>query len=299
MRHIKNDDVRYSSQSGQYSPNKQFFAVPYTPPSAVIQSKQQCQPSHMVTSQLSQNCQQPQASAASLGSTAQQENGSTLKGLWEWISYLKNVMEDMQREIKQLKSDKDILQRRIDELVKVISALQCRDSQGYERPAQSIDVTNRNAHASIRPSYEFEVNYKIEGDFNYYVKAYKDLQNSSRFKQAQQINDFCHKWHIEKFKCANEYEKRGNPNIEPIFASSNEGYFWASPLDTAGYYMVLPVVNVNYEAIRHNEKGYKEAFSSNYSHGAYSFVPQKPAVFRKDNNIWTIVRKGELRLNSI
>lgn len=295
---IKSGDVRYLLQSGKCSSNEQFLGEQY-PQTSDIPFKQPCQPSHTTASPLHQNYSQPQANIASVGNTVQQENELTLKGLWDWICYLNEAMEDRKEEIKQLKLDKDGLQRRIDELDEVLSALQDRESQGYKRLTQSNDVTNRNAHANIRPSYEFKVDYKIEGNFNYYVKAYKDLQNSSRLKQAQQINDFCNKWHIEKFKCANEYEKRGNPNIEPIFASSNEGYFWASPLDTPGYYMVLPVVNVNYEVIRHNEKGYKEAFNSTYKHGAYSFVPKEPAVFRKDSNTWTIVRKGELSLNSI
>lgn len=161
-------------------------------------------------------------------------------------------------------------------------------------PASGVAKGN-NVHAVS--NYEYEPSSKDERDFNDYVRKYNELQKVEGFRKNQSIEEFCCKWRIEKFKCINDAEKLQDSEILPRFKSADDGYFWAVPLDKAGYYMVLPSVNINYEWSRHNTMGFKEAFKSGYTSGAFNFSPRKPAVFRKDSNTWTIVRKGELRLD--
>lgn len=155
----------------------------------------------------------------------------------------------------------------------------------------------RKANVSEIDKPKFEINLKMERDFKDYVDFYKKLQKTDRRQQDQSIDDFCNNWKIEKFKCTNSMEKMSNASIMPKFESDINGYFWAVLLDETGYYMVLPDIHKRYEASRHNYMGYKEAFKTGYTVGSFNFVPKKPAVFRRENNIWIIERKGELHLS--
>mgnify|MGYP004532700505 CR=1 FL=1 len=142
----------------------------------------------------------------------------------------------------------------------------------------------------------YEPTGKDEIDFERYVKGYIQLQKEEGFSLNQAIEKFWHRWNIERFKCANSSEKIQDPDIKPKFKSEEDGYFWAAPLDKKGYYMVLPAIKITYEATRHNSMGFKEAFISGYTNGAFDIKPEKPAIFKKDNNTWSIVRDGKLRL---
>lgn len=155
----------------------------------------------------------------------------------------------------------------------------------------------RKANVSEIDKPKFEINLKMERDFKDYVDFYKKLQKTDRYQQDQRIDDFCNTWKIEKFKCTNTMEKMSNASIMPKFESDINGYFWAVSLDETEYYMVLPDIHKRYEANRHNYMGYKEAFKTGYTGGSFNFVPKKPAVFRRENNIWIIERKGELHLS--
>lgn len=155
----------------------------------------------------------------------------------------------------------------------------------------------RKANVSEIDKPKFEINLKMERDFKDYVDFYKKLQKTDRYQQDQRIDDFCNTWKIEKFKCTNTMEKMSNASIMPKFESDINGYFWAVSLDETEYYMVLPDIHKRYEANRHNYMGYKEAFKTGYTGGSFNFVPKKPAVFRRENNIWIIECKGELHLS--
>lgn len=155
----------------------------------------------------------------------------------------------------------------------------------------------RKANVSEIDKPKFEINLKMEIDFKDYVDFYKKLQKTDRYQQDQRIDDFCNTWKIEKFKCTNTMEKMSNASIMPKFESDINGYFWAVSLDETECYMVLPDIHKRYEANRHNYMGYKEAFKTGYTGGSFNFVPKKPAVFRRENNIWIIERKGELHLS--
>lgn len=144
---------------------------------------------------------------------------------------------------------------------------------------------------------KFEIDLKMERELKVYVDFYKKLQKTDRHQQDQRIDDFCNTWKIEKFKCTNTMEKMSNASIMPKFESDINGYFWAVSLDETEYYMVLPDIHKRYEANRHNYMGYKEAFKTGYTGGSFNFVPKKPAVFRRENNIWIIECKGELHLS--
>ena len=154
----------------------------------------------------------------------------------------------------------------------------------------------RKANVSEKDKSEFEDDYKMQREFGEYVKEYLQLQKEEGFRLNQAIEEFWHRWKIEKFKCVNSSEKIQDPDIKPEFKSEEDGYFWASPLDMNSYYMVLPAIKITYEATRHNSMGFKEAFISGYTNGAFDIKPEKPAIFKKDNNTWSIVRDGKLRL---
>jgi len=154
----------------------------------------------------------------------------------------------------------------------------------------------RKANVSEKDKSEFEDDYKMQREFKEYVKEYLQLQKEEGFRLNQAIEEFWHRWKIERFKCANSSEKIQDPDIKPEFKSEEDGYFWAAPLDKNGYYMVLPAIKITYEATRHNSMGFKEAFISGYTNGAFDIKPEKSAIFKKDNNTWSIVRDGKLRL---
>lgn len=154
----------------------------------------------------------------------------------------------------------------------------------------------RKANVSEKDKSEFEDDYKMQREFGEYVKEYLQLQKEEGFRLNQAIEEFWHRWKIEKFKCVNSSEKIQDPDIKPEFKSEEDGYFWAAPLDMNSYYMVLPAIKITYEATRHNSMGFKEAFISGYTNGAFDIKPEKPAIFKKDNNTWSIVRDGKLRL---
>ena len=208
------------------------------------------------------------------------------------------MVKEIQSQLPQLIANE--IQRQLPKLLdSVIQQLNARvstdkaESQPYN-PASGAAKGN-NVHAVSH--YEYEPSRKDEIDFNHYVQDYNNLQKIEGFRKNQTIEEFCHKWRIEKFKCINDAEKLQDSEIPPRFKSADDGYFWAVSLDKAGYYMVLPQVYITYESTKHHTMGFKEAFKSGYTSGTFYFSPKLPAVFRKDSNTWTIVRKGELRLD--
>lgn len=178
------------------------------------------------------------------------------------------------------------------------------NSTEAEYQESTIDHSNTLNQPENKETYQigtkceemYEPTVKDEIDFEHYVKRYIQLQKEEGFRLNQAIEEFWHRWKIEKFKCVNSSEKIQDPDIKPEFKSEEDGYFWAAPLDMNSYYMVLPAIKITYEATRHNSMGFKEAFISGYTNGAFDIKPEKPAIFKKDNNTWSIVRDGKLRL---
>lgn len=206
-----------------------------------------------------------------------------------------SILHDLNENIRKQVSEE--LRSQLQELLRKSQKVE------YSENKEDFSSTNnemkgaRKANASGIDKPKFEINLKMERDFKDYVDFYKKLQKTDRYQQDQRIDDFCNTWKIEKFKCTNTMEKMSNASIMPKFESDINGYFWAVSLDETEYYMVLPDIHKRYEANRHNYMGYKEAFKTGYTGGSFNFVPKKPAVFRRENNIWIIERKGELHLS--
>ena len=210
----------------------------------------------------------------------------------QWIS------SEIHRQLPQwmAKGFEHQLPKLVDSVIQQLNA-QASANKAESQPHNPAYEAAKGNNVHAVSNYEYEPSPKDDRDFNQYVKAYSGLQKVEGLKKNQHIEEFCRSWHIEKFKCVNDAEKLQDSEILPRFKSADDGYFWAVPLDKAGYYMVLPSVNINYEWSRHNTMGFKEAFKSGYTSGAFNFSPRKPAVFRKDSNTWTIVLRGELRLD--
>lgn len=221
-------------------------------------------------------------------------SGEIQRQLPQWIS------GEIQRQLPQwmAKGFEHQLPKLVDSVIQQLNAqVSANKAESKSRNVASGTAKGNNVHAVS--DYEYEPSNKDEIDFNCYVRKYNELQKVEGFRKNQSIEEFCRRLKIEKFKCVNDAEKLQDSEIPPRFKSADDGYFWAVSLDKAGYYMVLPQVDSTYESTRHHTMGYKEAFKSGYTNGAFNFSPKNPAVFRKDSNTWTIVRKGELRLNSI
>ncbi len=208
-----------------------------------------------------------------------------------------SILHDLKEDIRKQVSEE--LKSQLQELSRSRKSQKVEYSENKEDFSHTNNDMNgvRKANVSEIDKPKFEINLKMERDFKDYVDFYKKLQKTDRRQQDQRIDDFCNNWKIEKFKCTNSMEKMSNASIMPKFESDINGYFWAVLLDETGYYMVLPDIHKRYEASRHNYMGYKEAFKTGYTGGSFNFIPKAPAVFRRENNIWIIERKGELHLS--
>ena len=205
-----------------------------------------------------------------------------------------SILHDLKEDIRKQVSEE--LRSQLQELSRKSHKVE------YSENKEDFSSTNnemnyaRKANVSEKDKSEFEDDHKMQREFGEYVKEYLQLQKEEGFRLNQAIEEFWHRWKIEKFKCVNSSEKIQDPDIKPEFKSEEDGYFWAAPLDMNSYYMVLPAIKITYEATRHNSMGFKEAFISGYTNGAFDIKPEKPAIFKKDNNTWSIVRDGKLRL---
>lgn len=227
--------------------------------------------------------------------------------------YAKNTIKQVDAHLqKQINHNSQALEKNIDAHMKKFTAetipksVKTKQTNSTEAEYQGSTINhsqtlnqfeNKKIYQNDKKCEEiYEPTRKDEIDFAHYVNGYIQLQKEEGFRLNQAIEEFWHRWKIERFKCANSSEKIQDPDIKPEFKSEEDGYFWAAPLDMNSYYMVLPAIKITYEATRHNSMGFKEAFISGYTNGAFDIKPEKPAIFKKDNNMWSIVRDGKLRL---
>lgn len=130
-------------------------------------------------------------------------------------------------------------------------------------------------------------------DFIREYNALYDMREAMEKKRKQTAleNDSL----LRRFSCSNNNERLYNPDIEPIFKSSQNGEYIAYDVGN-NHYAVLPAYAA-YEKTRHVMYAMGDVFDSNYEGEAYTKIEVvKPAIFVVSDDKWNLDRKGKLVL---
>lgn len=103
-------------------------------------------------------------------------------------------------------------------------------------------------------------------------------------------------WKVIGLGCANKFDRMSDPALPAIFQKSALADYWAFPLGKS-LYAIFPKLPARCHKTLQTAGALGALFDSNYEDGEYTVDHvDAPAVFRKDQEAWTFLKKGKLRL---
>lgn len=137
-----------------------------------------------------------------------------------------------------------------------------------------------------------------ESPLDIFIRQYNVLAGvRSGYERKQARDSLKQQYNFQSFSCVNFDERMRMPGVQPVFADSAVGDFWAVKTDRPDIYYVVPNALMTYESQKHNTGGMREVFQSNYREGAYNQIEViKPALFQKTAMGWICQQAGQIRL---
>lgn len=158
------------------------------------------------------------------------------------------------------------------------------------------------SNTKTKEQLDSEQHQELENIWKPFIQKYNDLSSNktSSYKSRDAFKQFYQQNNIEFFNCINSEARLSFPYLATEFKTvpTSIGSYLALPLKNS-LYAVVPNLKDAYEYHLHETAGMKEVFESNYEKGSYNkIIVKRPAIFDYTNDIWTLKKRGEIKLSN-
>lgn len=177
-------------------------------------------------------------------------------------------------------------------------------SRTASAPKNSKIVSGRKNRQTAAPVSNVPTNVPPSNTGNF-MGEYNALADKAGVELRNARAEFFQRYQVRTFSCVNADARVKTPAPPPEFRDRDSGDFWAIPSTLVSgsanenTCVVYPNVAIKqYTPNHHSERALGEVFNSNFSTGhTYSKIHvEQFAIFTCSGDVWTLFRKGRLRL---